>query len=293
VLAEIKPPPPVAQLQLATATPARIEPLSPPQTISDPAEPKAPELQGAAFLRQGRYGEALLAWEEAAANGSAAAALNLGMMYDAGVGVPQNYGSAFSWYEVAAENGNPVATFNIGVMNDVGLGLRRNPAEAVDRYTQAAAKGIGRAAFNLALLYENGDGVEQDEVAAEQYFRQAERLGIRAARAHLPGRNVRQADADDSDMPFNTIHSIGGDSPEKRTADAAARIQRQALQGDPVALYDLAYHLEKGIGLEADPQGAYMMYRRAASDARDDRLKTAATAAAAHLAAAGESDRRR
>jgi hypothetical protein len=253
--------------------------------MSGQAESKAPDSRGATFLKEGRYGEALLAWEEAAASGSAAAALDLGMMYDAGVGVPQSYASAFSWYEVAAENGNPVAMFNIGVLNDVGLGLRRNVAAAVDRYTQAAAKGIGRAAFNLALLYENGDGVEQDEKAAEQYFRQAERLGVRAARAHLPGRNVRPADADDSDLPFNTIHTFGNESSEKRPADAAARIERQALQGDPMALYDLAYHLEKGIGREADPRGAYMMYRQAASVAPDDRLKTAATAAAAHLAA--------
>jgi TPR repeat protein len=282
----IAPLPHPADLPLAATASLKIEPLTSPHAISAPADSKAPELRGAVYLKEGRYGEALLAWEDAAANGSAAAALNLGMMYDAGLGVPQSYASAFSWYQVAAEKGDPVAMFNIGALNDGGLGLRRNPAAAVDRYTQAAAKGVGRAAFNLALLYESGDGVEQDSRAAAQYFRQAERLGIHAARAHLPGRNLRPVNADDSDLPFNTIHTIGADAPEKRTADAA-RLQSQAAQGDPVALYDLAYHLEKGIGQEADAQGALMMYQHAAHDARDDRLKIAATAAAAHLAADG------
>jgi TPR repeat protein len=286
-LAEIKPASPVTAPQIAMAAPARIEPLAVRPADAVRSERKALEPQGATYLKQGRYGEALLAWEDAAANGSAAAALSLGMMYDAGLGVPQNYGSAFSWYEVAAEQGDPVAIYNIGVLNDAGLGLSRNPTEALDRYTQAAAKGIGRAAFNLALLYERGDGVEQDDREAEQYFRKAERLGVRAARAHLPTRRgLRQVDADDSDLPFNTIHSIGGDAPEKHPADAA-RLQDQAARGDPVALYDLAYNLEKGIGEPADPHGAYMMYRQAAHDARDDRLRAVANAAAAHLAGAG------
>ncbi|HEX4504594.1 MAG TPA: tetratricopeptide repeat protein [Alphaproteobacteria bacterium] len=283
----IAPLPRPADLQFAAAAPLKIEPLSQPRATPEPSDSRTPELQGATYLKEGRYGEALLALEDAAANGSVVAALNLGMMYDAGLGVPQSYAGAFSWYQVAAEKGDPIAIFNIGALNDGGLGQRRNPAAAVDRYTQAAAKGVGRAAFNLALLYESGDGVEQDSRAAEQYFRQAERLGIHAARAHLPGRNPRPADAGDSDLPFNTVHAIGGDSPEKRAGDATAHIQRQALQGDPVALYDLAYHLEKGIGREADPHGAFRMYQQVAYDARDDRLKTAATAAAAHLAAGG------
>jgi len=280
--AAIVPASPLAKPQIAMVAPARLDPLPVRPALSSQADPKS---QGGVYLREGRYGEALLAWEDAAAGGSAAAALNLGMMYDAGLGVPQNYSVAFNWYQLAAEQGDPVAIYNIGVLNDAGLGLRRDPVAAVERYTQAAAKGVGRAAFNLALLYERGDGVEQDSRAAEQYFRQAERQGVRAARAHLPGRNLRTVDADDGDLPFNTIHAIGGDVPERRPADAA-RLQDQAAQGDPVALYDLAYHLEKGIGLGADPRGALMMYQQVAYNAQDDRLKMVASAAAAHLAGA-------
>jgi len=280
-LAAIAPASPVTETQIAPVPPARIAPLPFHPAVPAQADQRP---QGAAYLKEGRYGEALLAWEDAAAAGSTAAALALGMMYDVGLGVPQNYGSAFSWYEVAAEQGDPVAIYNIGVLNDAGLGLRRNPVAAADRYTQAAAKGVGRAAFNLALLYEQGDGVEQDDQAAERYFRQAERQGIHAARAHLPGRRgLRPVNADDSDLPFNTIHTIAGDGAGKRPADAA-RMQNLAAQGDPTALYDVAYGFERGIGRQPDPQAAYAMYRQAAHNAGDDRLRTAATAAAAHLA---------
>jgi TPR repeat protein len=213
------------------------------------------------------------------------------MMYDGGVGVPQSYSEALSWYEMAAEKDNQVALFNIGVFNDAGLGQRRNSAEAVGWYERAAAKGSGRAAFNLALHYEMGDGVDQDDQQAERYFRQADRLGITGARSHLPGRRGRSADSEDADLPFNSIHAIGSDEPERRTADAVDRLQNEADQGDPLALYDLAYHLERGIGTKIDLRGAHTMYRKAAYAADDERLKKIADAAAArlkeHLTAAG------
>lgn len=287
-LAAVEPAPRLTERLVATLPPAKIEPL--------PRRPaaagnRASENQGVADLRAGRYGEAFLALGDAAANGSPSAALDLGMMYDAGLGVPQNYARAFSWYEVAAEQGDPVAIYNIGVLNDAGLGLRRNPAEAAQRYAQAAAKGVGRAAFNLALLYERGDGIERDDGAAEQYFREAERLGVRPARAHLSQRRgVRPVAADDSDLPFNTIHTVaghgGGEDVPERLSAAAARIESQALRGDLPALYDLAYMLEKGIGREADPRGAYMMYRKVADETGDDRLRALASAAATHVTAA-------
>jgi hypothetical protein len=284
------------QRDLAPLKPVRIEPLpvKPPEPKKDKDAAPPEEEQGAAYLRDGRYAEALLAWEDAAAKGSAAAALELGMMYDAGVGVPQSYSEALSWYGMAAEKDNLVALFNIGVLYDAGLGQRRNSAEAVAWYERAAAKGSGRAAFNLALHFETGDGVEQDDRQAEQYFKQADRLGVAGARSHLPGRRVRSADAEDADLPFNTVHAIGGDAPERRAAGAVDRLQSEAEQGDPLALYDLAYHLERGIGTEIDLRGAHMRYRKAAYATSDERLKKVADAAAArikgHLTAAGHSE---
>ena len=282
-LAGVEPIPLLAGQPLATARP---EPVSLKLMKPEAVEPLGNGPQAAAYLRDGRYGEALLAWEDEAAKGSAAAALTVGMMYDAGLGVPQSYPDAFNWYEMAAERGNPVAMFNIGVLDDAGLGLRRNPDEAAGWYEKAAAKGVGRAAFTLALLYEGGDGVTQDSQTAERYFRQAERQGVTAARNHLPGRHVHQADLQDDDLPFNTIHTVADGRSNGRSADTA-RLLSRADQGDLVAVYDLAYRLEKGIGSEADPRGAYMMYRRVADDTGDERLRRAAAAAATQLKAAG------
>jgi hypothetical protein len=270
------------------ATPPEIGAIRKLDTVPQPAAPSATG-EGMAFFRAGRYAEALLAWQHAAVEGSANAALFVGMMYDAGQGVPQSYADALSWYQLAADKGSTEAAFNIGVMHEAGFGVRPDTAEAADWYQRAAAKGSGRAAYNLALLYENGDGVPQDADQAGKYFRQARRLGVTATRSH----GHRSDQDDDADMSFNTLHVIESDAPRGGSAKAAAaadRIQRLADQGDPAAQYDLGYYLEKGIGVEMNLYGAYAMYLQAAAVTDDFRLKTVAESGAgavkAHLAAA-------
>ena len=45
---------------------------------------------------------------------------NLGVMYDKGLGVPQNDKTAVKWYRLAAEQGHATAQYNLGVMYDKG-----------------------------------------------------------------------------------------------------------------------------------------------------------------------------
>jgi TPR repeat protein len=249
---------------------------------------KGAEAKGLAFFRAGQYAEALLSWEDAAETGNAAAALFLGMMHDAGEGVPQSYPQALNWYRMAAEGGSVVGLFNLGAMYDAGLGVRQDMATAADWYARAAAKGSGRAAFNLALLLEKGDGVAQDPQGAVEYFRQAARLGITAARGHL--RVSRIAVADDMDQSFNTLHDIPGDAPKGANGDIAERIRAAAGQGDAAAQYDLAYRLERGMSGSIDLGQAYALYVQAAAATPDSRLKAVANASAyqirTHLEAA-------
>jgi TPR repeat protein len=249
---------------------------------------QAGEPQGLVLFRAGQYAEALLTWQHAAAMGSVNAALFVGMMYDAGQGVPQSYRNALSWYQLAAEKGSLTAAFNVGVIYDAGYGVPQNTAAAADWYARAAAKGSGRAAFNLALLYENGDGVTQSEKRANTYFKQAERLGIPAARSHLRKSVRTSAAVDDADTPFNTVHVIENDAPESGSANAATiadRIRRLADGDDPAAQYDLGYCFENGIGVEIDLHEAYALYLRAAAGTDDARLRVVAEAGAAQVKA--------
>ena len=100
----------------------------------------------------------------AAGRGNAAAQFNLGQMYRAGQGAPQDYAQAVKWYREAAEQGHADAQKNLGVMYDNGEGVPVDDAEAVRWYREAAEQGHAGAQNNLGGMYDNGEGVPVDEL---------------------------------------------------------------------------------------------------------------------------------
>ena len=133
----------------------------------------------------GRIDEARRLWLPLAAAGDAEAALNLGLLYDLGRGVPKDPSTAFRWYRQAAEAGLAQAAFNVAVMLDSGVGVSRDGSEAALWYARAAADSHHRAQYALAQLYVAGDGVPRNPATAEAWFRAAARGGLRAASARL------------------------------------------------------------------------------------------------------------
>ena len=68
-----------------------------------------------------------------------------------------------------ANAGDAEAQFNLGVMYDAGLGVPQDLVEAVAWYRQAAEQGYADAQYNLGLMYANGAGVPQDDVEAYKW----------------------------------------------------------------------------------------------------------------------------
>ena len=58
-----------------------------------------------------------------AEQGDARAQYNVGVMYDNGIGVPENVAEADIWYRLASEQGDARAQSNLGVMYDNGCGV--------------------------------------------------------------------------------------------------------------------------------------------------------------------------
>ncbi len=57
---------------------------------------------------------------------------------------------------------NAEAQFNLGVMYEAGNGVPQDDKQAVHYYEQAAKQGDAKAQFNLGLMYAEGQGVSQD-----------------------------------------------------------------------------------------------------------------------------------
>ena len=119
----------------------------------------------------------------------------LGLMYDLGVGEPQNDLAAYCWYKYA-----------IGEFYLQGRGVEQNKTQAQFWYVRAARKGYASAYFNLALLScskefeapdythafnwfkmaaDKGLGIPQDDVQALYWYTLAARKGYSRAQRNL------------------------------------------------------------------------------------------------------------
>jgi len=141
--------------------------------------------EGLAASRNGDYEAAFHELEPEAKRGNAEAQYHLGVMYDAGQGVPQNAGKAFRWYLNAAELGHKQAQYNAAVMYNEGRGTALNPALALQWFAKAAQQGSADAQFSLGVMYANGAAVQQDYAQAAQWYRKAAQQGDADAQYNL------------------------------------------------------------------------------------------------------------
>ncbi len=239
-----------------------------------------------AEFRQGRFAEALHGWQQAADSGDARAALYVGVLYDTGLGVPQDPAQALAWYRRAAEAGSAAGAFNVGVLYDAGQGVRQDSRLAASWYGRAAAQGFGRAQYNLGLMYEAGIGVPRDKRRAAALFARAAQHGITAARSHLAalGQPLPRATPATPASPmadFDRAQQILLRRGPAEAGQMAVLFRRAAEQHNPLAEYDLAYCYEHGMGVGADKDAAASWYRRAAADAPAGMLRDISHAGAA------------
>lgn len=83
------------------------------------------------------YKTALNIWLETAEKGDAEAQVNVGEIFERGLGAEPNYEAAHIWYAKAAKQGNSRAQFNLGTLYEQGLGVDANKLEALNWYRKA------------------------------------------------------------------------------------------------------------------------------------------------------------
>jgi len=126
--------------------------------------------KGDEAYERGDYEGAFFWYSQAAEQGYLPAQLNLGIMYDEGIGVEENDSEAAKWFRLAAEQGDTQAQHNLGNMYAHGEGVTRNVAEALKWYRLAAEQGYDPSQLNLGVMYAEGDGVSKNYVAAYMWI---------------------------------------------------------------------------------------------------------------------------
>ncbi len=87
-----------------------------------------------------------------------------------------DYGHAASLWRGLAEAGDPAAQFNMGLMAEAGFGMPADAVVAAAWYRRAAAQGLAAAQYNLAVLLTGGRGIAEDLGEALYWLSVASRL---------------------------------------------------------------------------------------------------------------------
>jgi len=132
--------------------------------------------------RTSRQQKAFTWYKKAAEQGHVSAALNLGVMYNQGIGIKLDYKNAIKWYKVAADKGSNKAQLNLGILYDLGRGTKRDVVLAAKYYRKAAEKGMRDAQYNLGIIYYNGTGgIKRDYLESYAWLALAKEQGSELA----------------------------------------------------------------------------------------------------------------
>jgi len=178
-----------------------------------------------------------------AENGQSKAMLNLGLLYEQGLGVARNFTKALEWYQKAANAGVGEAHMRVGVCYEIGVGTAADMGKAVANFEKAAALGHVPAQSKLAGIYLNGRGAAKDENKGFDLLNKA-------------------ADAGDDTAMFDMGQILlNGLFGRKAEADKArAWFLKAAEAGHPRGALAIADMRKEGKGGKVDMEGALRWY---------------------------------
>ena len=105
-----------------------------------------------------------------------------------------NYDKAHTYWSLEAEKGNAFAHMNLGYLYQRGLGVPKDASNSVVWYRKAAQLGLADAQYQLGLMYELGIGVNADIWEAEVWYQRATDQGYCPGELNEPGEIFISAD---------------------------------------------------------------------------------------------------
>jgi TPR repeat protein len=129
------------------------------------------------------YRQALDWYRRAVDAGSVDARVDLGLMYERGLGIARDSVAALRLYRSAAARGSPRGMSAVGRSYEQGIGVPRDYARARRWYRRAADAGSAEAMKRLGALYDHGLGVRRSHLRAGCWYERAAQAGSSLPRA--------------------------------------------------------------------------------------------------------------
>ena len=103
----------------------------------------------------------------------------------------EDFQKAYASWAPLAESGDNAAQYNIGILYQYGLGVPQDVSEAVKWYMKSAEAGFADASMHLGDLYASGFFGEPDDTAALIWYEKAEKQGHIGAETKLAATRAR------------------------------------------------------------------------------------------------------
>lgn len=123
------------------------------------------------------YPQAMVWYKEAVDQSIQDAQIDIGYMYNHGLGVKRDHHLAKLWYTHAAEDGHAVTQNNIGDVYENGIGIQVIYKKVMDWYKISKANDSSVGSRSIRFLYYNGLGVKKDQEKAFYYFNKSIETG--------------------------------------------------------------------------------------------------------------------
>jgi TPR repeat protein len=123
------------------------------------------------------YALARTLYDTAAGEGSAAAMVSLGVLYESDRGGAQNFAQARDLYERAAALGDRQAELRLGSLYETGHGVDKDLGQARRWYEKSAALGEQTAMEKLSIFYQRGLGGPKSKAEARKWQKKAQSAG--------------------------------------------------------------------------------------------------------------------
>ena len=210
--------------------------------------------------------------------------VRLGVLCEAGTGVPKDESKAVSWYQMAAGLGNPEGMTNLAVLLRQGKGTEANYPEAARLLETAAELQNPRAMYLSGLLYLEGDEQHpRDERHAFRLFLDAAEAGYEKAwyavahcrengigtlanpvRAATDYRLAAEYGLPDAQFRYATMLRRG-EVVRQNDEESFRWLSSAAAQGHPDAICELGYYYDTGVTVAKDPVRARHLFEESAS----------------------------
>ena len=148
---------------------------------ADKRDAQASFILGSIFLekkpREVYAPQAAQYFAESAQQGFVDAQYTLALLYDQGLGVPEDKHQALHWGLLAAAQGHVSAIYASAVWLERGYNQTPEPTIALTFYEQAAAKGHPNAMRSLISIYSNGEnGIPRNKERAEFWIQKLHQI---------------------------------------------------------------------------------------------------------------------